>query len=78
MHGLFAGLEEEGTKHFEVSPDGKFIAFMGKYGRIHLVSATVCHTLFVQFLCMFNMYIELSDSTLNSDLFLVISIKKFI
>ncbi len=77
MYGLFAGLEEEGTKHFEVSPDGKFIAFMGKYGRIHLVSATVCHT----FLCNFYaclICIELSDSTLNSDLFLVISIKKFI
>ncbi len=39
---LFPGLEEEGTRHFEVSPDGKFIAFLGKYGRIHLVSASVC------------------------------------
>ncbi|KAL3880630.1 hypothetical protein ACJMK2_032854 [Sinanodonta woodiana] len=33
------GLEENHMKYFEVSPDGRFLAFLGKYGAIHLLSA---------------------------------------
>jgi hypothetical protein len=30
-----------GTKHFEVSPDGRYLAFFGNYGHIHLLTAQV-------------------------------------
>lgn len=33
------GLEETNMKKFVVSPDGRFLAFLGHYGRIHLLSA---------------------------------------
>ena len=35
------GLEENNMKRFEMSPDGKYIAFLGAYGHIHLLSAHV-------------------------------------
>ncbi|XP_052076872.1 U3 small nucleolar RNA-associated protein 18 homolog isoform X3 [Mytilus californianus] len=33
------GLEEVNMKRFVVSPDGRFLAFLGSYGNIHLLSA---------------------------------------
>lgn len=33
------GLEDPSMSYFEVSPDRRFLAFMGKYGRIHFLSA---------------------------------------
>ena len=34
---LQTGAENEYTKRFKVSPDGKLIVFQGRYGNIHLV-----------------------------------------
>lgn len=33
------GINEKKLKRFEVSPDGRFLAFLGDYGNIHLLSA---------------------------------------
>ncbi|XP_013402329.1 U3 small nucleolar RNA-associated protein 18 homolog isoform X2 [Lingula anatina] len=33
------GIEENDMSRFEMSPDGKFIVFLGKYGHMHLISA---------------------------------------
>lgn len=33
------GLEENSMTYFEVSPDGQYLVFLGKYGRMHLNSA---------------------------------------
>ena len=35
------GIEEDCLMHFKLSPDGKYIAFMGKYGRIHFIASKV-------------------------------------
>lgn len=34
-------MELDNAQNFKVSPDGKFLAFTGRYGRIHLFSAKV-------------------------------------
>lgn len=34
------GLEENNMKRFEISPDGRFIVFLGDYGHLHLLSAS--------------------------------------
>ncbi|ELT96062.1 hypothetical protein CAPTEDRAFT_223828 [Capitella teleta] len=36
-------LEENQMRRFEVSPDGRFLAFYGMYGRIHLLSSQSTH-----------------------------------
>lgn len=36
-----AGLEETSMRKFTMSPDGSWIAFLGRNGHIHLVSAKV-------------------------------------
>lgn len=33
------GLEENSMSYFEVSPDGKYVVFMGKHGKMHLISS---------------------------------------
>ncbi|XP_055958841.1 U3 small nucleolar RNA-associated protein 18 homolog [Patella vulgata] len=33
------GMNEDHTSHFRVSPDGRFLTFLGRHGNIHLVSA---------------------------------------
>lgn len=35
------GLDGCAMKRFEVSPDGKYLAFLGRYGSIHLLTAQV-------------------------------------
>jgi hypothetical protein len=37
----FSGLEEREMKKFKVSPDGRFLVFLGKTGGMHLLSAKV-------------------------------------
>ena len=36
---MLIGLEEKMMKKFKVSPDGRFIVFIGKAGGLHLLSA---------------------------------------
>jgi len=36
------GLDGCAMKRFEVSPDGRYLAFLGRYGSIHLLTAQVC------------------------------------
>lgn len=38
---VIKGLEEKMMKKFRVSPDGRFIVFLGKNGGMHLLSAKV-------------------------------------
>lgn len=38
---MIKGLEEKMMKKFRVSPDGRFIVFLGKNGGMHLLSAKV-------------------------------------
>ena len=38
---LMTGTHEKRMMNFEVSPDGKFLAFQGSYGFIYLLSAKV-------------------------------------
>ena len=44
---LRPGLEEKNLSNFVVSPDGRFLAFLGAYGNIHLVSSKVTNALFI-------------------------------
>lgn len=39
---VFLGLDGCAMKHFEVSPDGKYLAFIGRFGSIHILTAQVC------------------------------------
>ena len=42
ISGIYlSGLEENNMKKFEVSPDGRFLVFLGKYGAMHILSAKV-------------------------------------
>ena len=41
------GLENDGMGHFEISPDGRFIVFLGKYGNMHLISAKVWYNIYL-------------------------------
>ena len=38
---VFPGLEENSMSYFEVSPDGQYLVFMGKHGKMHLISSKV-------------------------------------
>lgn len=38
---VFAGLDENNMARLRVTPDGKFIVFLGAYGNMHLISAKV-------------------------------------
>ena len=53
---IILGLEETSMTYFEVSPDGNVIVFMGKYGRMHLISSKV------------TFYFMLKTSSLHTDL----------
>jgi len=37
----YLGLDGCAMKRFEVSPDGKYLAFLGRCGSIHLLTAQV-------------------------------------
>ena len=43
---LHPGMEEKNLSNFVVSPDGRFLAFLGAYGNIHLVSSKVTNAYF--------------------------------
>jgi len=38
---LHVGLDGCAMKRFEVSPDGRYLAFIGRHGSIHLLTAQV-------------------------------------
>ena len=38
---VLPGLEENSMSYFEVSPDGQYLVFMGKHGKMHLISSKV-------------------------------------
>ena len=44
-----SGVEENSMMYFEVSPDGKYLVFLGKYGRMHLISSKVTLDRFFSF-----------------------------
>lgn len=51
---VIKGLEEKMMKKFRVSPDGRFIVFLGKHGGMHLLSAKVRLKIHVQCIFLFS------------------------
>jgi len=53
---VLVGLDGCAMKRFEVSPDGKYIAFFGRYGNIHVLTARVWYKLLLLFTSCFFTY----------------------